>query len=1023
VEFEIRILGPVELQIDGQRSKLLAKERQLLATLAIDVGKAIPLDLLVDRLWDETPPPSARNSLQVYASHIRKALSTTGPGLPCLTHRAHTYTLDAEPDSVDLHRYFRLTSQARSLSESGDDAQALELFHRADEEWRGEPLSGLSGLWPERIRVDLASKRLDAVMPRFPAELRLGRFAEAARELRALVSEHPDDEELLGHLMVALHGRERHAEALQLYDAHQRRLQEALGAVPGPALRHIHQLVVNHAPLTELVPPHPATASRSLGTPAPRNLPRHGTLVGRSAELTLLRDCVCTEAAGPGSVIALQSVTGMGGVGKTLLALHAAETLADRFPDGQICVELHSHTPGQEPLSTHKALFTLLREFGVPAVSIPADVDQATSLWRTLLRNRRAVIILDDVADSDQVRALLPGNSPSLVIITSRRRLPGLPGVRPIVLEPLPTADAIEMFRRSLRDGRAEDTREVADIVRFCGHLPLAIEIAAARLTARSAWSLSRLRERLAPPHGRIGQIRDSDRELASVFEMSYQALTNDQRTVFRLLSLHLGPEFGTHTAAALAGLSLEAIERHLETLLGYHLLREPEAERYTYHDLLGEYARTLATAEDSADDRERAVQRVIDFLLYAADRADRLAHPRRPRLDVHHQGEPRHLPGWRDGQDAKRWLMQEYAALIAAERHSRTHGTPRRAALLAHVLAEFLDTEGHWAEARRAHEHAARYWREQGNPRAQARALVDLGRAHSHMGDYDEAEAAGRQALDLACAEGEFAVEREARQLLWELYWNTSQLTRALAIQEETLAIELRCGDAWQISRSYNNKGITHLYSGDHASASVAFQAALAGFRGTGDMHRVSNVLNNLSDLYIEMGDRDSAYQTIRESLDISKTTGSQSDQAIAKINLAKTLDLPAELHSALDLCRDGLFFFRRLGDRRNESNALNAAGYAFLAARRDNEAAAHHRSALDLARSIGARHEVVQSLRGLGTAELHLGRLHQAEEHLREAQALAGHIGARVEEKRSSEALSETLSRLRRGRSAGGS
>ncbi|QHC21980.1 AfsR/SARP family transcriptional regulator [Streptomyces sp. GS7] len=998
VDFDILILGSVELRSDGHRDPLgSAKERLVLAALAIDAGQPVTLDALIHRLWDDNPPAKPRVSLHAYAARIRRRLR--GPdGQDHLVQHTHTYTLDVEPERVDYHRYQHLAGQARALTDSGDDERALALLKEADATWRGEALAGLTGWWVENTRAALGEQHLAATLNRIDIEMRRGHFAELVAELTILVERHPTDETLVGHLMVASYGCGRQADALRAYEAARRRLRTELGTDPGEGLARLHRLILRRTPVDGLFTGKRPVAAR----PVPNNLPSHAELVGREAEMGLLH-----LPSSEGGVIALQAISGMGGVGKSLLALHAAHRLGKRFPDAQLMLDLRAHSPGAAPLAPEAALTALLRILGVPASGIPQELEELSSLWRTMLSTRRALIILDDAAGPEQLRPLLPGSSPSLIIITSRRRLAGLPGIRSIVLDVLPVDDATELFVRLVGAERAGDPHDVATIVRLCGQLPLALELAAGRLASRPSWTTAHLIQRLSRGEGRLGEFRDSYEEIARTFEMSYVALTVEQQSAFRSLSLHLGQEFGLHAATALTGLPPHASERVLEALLDSHLLQEPAPDRFRFHDLLGEYALTLARAEDTSDQRDRCVARLVDFYLHAADRADRLIYPRRHRLGIRHAADPFPIPPWSGAQEAKSWLAAERTALFTAEHHARTHGRPRTAARLAHALAGFLDSEGYWAEAERMHRHAVEYWRTSGESRPEARALIDLGSTLAHSGRYPEAVERAHQAMALARGAGDTTAEVEAIHLLGVIHWHRGQFEAALDMQHTVLELRRALGDRFQIARSQNNLGITHLFLGQHASSKVCFEDALKGFREVGDSQEESRALNNLSDLHLALGDRDSALRTLQRSLDISMAGGSRSDQAVIQLTLASAFEVPGDLDKALDLYRQALFSFRQLGDRRNECLALNGIGEAFQAAGRSNEAVVHHRGALDLASTIGAAHEQAQAMRCLGVAEAGLGNLRSGLAHLEAAVTLASEVHDPEEKRKSLDAL----------------
>ncbi|MFD5406654.1 AfsR/SARP family transcriptional regulator [Streptomyces griseorubiginosus] len=1000
VEWEIRVLGPVQLR-GGQHVDALgsAKERLLLAALALDVGRPVSFDTLVHRLWDDTPPSRPGASLHAYIARIRRRLRLLGAG-ECLVQQAHTYTLDLDADRVDCHRFQALTAQARSLSDGGNDTEALRLLTDAEELWRGQPLTGLPGQWAEHIRRLLTERRLPAQLIRTAAELRNGHFADLVPDLTALLSERPTDELIAGQLMTASYGCGRQADALRVYDSVRRRLREDLGADPGEELSRLQRLILDGAPVQALLPRTESTVS------APQTLPGHAELVGREKELASILHNATTGSST--SVIALQSVSGMAGVGKTLIALHAARRLAPHFPDGAVHLDLSTHAPQSSPLTPEAALTALIRAFGIPASALPHDREGLIGLWRSLLANRRAVVVLDDVAGPEQLRPLLPGATRSLIIVTSRRRLTGLPGIRSIQLDVLPPQDAIALFRTVAGEERTRRHNEVADIVRLAGHLPLAVELAAGRLASRPSWTTAHLLRRLTHGQGRLKEIRDGTRgEIGRAFDISYRTLKIEEQTVFRFLGLRFGADMDAYGVAALTGLPVSAAEDALEGLLDAHLVREPAPERFALHDLLGDYARALTLSEDPKPARDQAVDRLIDFYVQTSDSADRMIYPRRLRPERPTTRSPHQLPSWEDPKAARRWLLAECSALLAAERHCRANGHPRPAALLASALAAFLDDEGHSADAQRAHADAVQYWHGTGARHRAVHASIDLANALSHGGRYEEAHSALRRALVAAEELGAAEAEAEALHRLGVLHWNLGRLSEALEFQRETLSKRLPSGDPWQLGRSRNNLGITLLYLGDFEESQEYFDKALTDFQTAADRREYAHVLNNLSDLFLRRGDPLRARQLLENALEVLTDTGVPSERAITQVNLASTMKSPHDLPLMLDLFNDSLATFRRLGERRNASETLHAMGVALHTAGRFAEAVTRQQHALDLARSVGAAHEEGQALHALGLAEHRLGRQASAVAHLTEAVDVADRVGAAHEAARARDSL----------------
>ncbi|MFE7114697.1 BTAD domain-containing putative transcriptional regulator [Streptomyces sp. NPDC057654] len=1040
MDFEVLVLGPVDLRIAGRHDGLgSAKGRTLLAALAVDAGRPVPLDTLIHRLWDHRPPAKPRASLHAYACKLRRRLRDAD-GCDHLVQQAHAYALDIDPETVDCHRYRRLTAQARAIADSGDDDRALALFQRAETLWRGEPLAGLTGLWADTIRASLEERRLAATLNRAAVELRMGRYADLVGDLSILLEQHPTDETLVGMLMAANYGCGRQADALRTYEATRRRLSEELGADPGEPLRRIYQLILNQAPARELLaPPRPPAAAAPAAVegengagagadtgaaPSPTNLPTHAELVGREAELRTIVDSASgapsngTPGSG-GAVIALQAISGMAGVGKSLLALHAARRLSTHYPGGLIHLDLRAHSPNGQPLTPVAALTTLLRLFGVESTGAQRGLDELTSRWRTLLSSRRAVVILDDAAGPAQIRPLLPAGSSSLIIITSRRRLAGVPGVRPVFLDLMPHDDAVALFTELVGAERTSHHEEVAEIVRLCGHLPLAIELAAGRLISRPSWTTRHLMQRLSRSRGRLDEIRDVHTDIARVFELSYNALTTDERTVFRLLGLRLGPTFDLYAASALTGLPLGQTERVLESLLDAHLLQEPTADRFTTHDLLSEYSLTLA-AQDPPEERDLVRERLIAYYLAATDAADRVIHPRRPRLGIGHAFTPDQLPSWEGVSEAKSWLSTEHGALIAAEEYARSHGNPRQAAQFGHVLAAFLDADGYWAEGEDIHQHAATYWRTADAPQAEARALTDLATTHAHAGRYAQAASACERALSLARTVGDTSTVADALQQLAVLHWYRGQSRSMLSVAQEALELSVGSGDRWNEARSRNNMGIAQLHLGNPAEALRDFQEALVLFRAENDERGQLQALNNSAEVQLHIGERESARRSFTESLAIALKSGSRAEQGMAQLNLANAFRLPEELDEALSRYRSALVCFRNLGDRRNETITVIEIGNALYESGQYEESAAHHQSALELARGIGAGLEEGQSLRGLGAAERRLGDTDAAADHLTAALKIACEIHSPEDEARACAELAEVRAQAGRREAA---
>ncbi|MFD4571578.1 tetratricopeptide repeat protein [Streptomyces sp. NPDC058417] len=997
----------------GRRSDLgSTKTRLTLAALAWDADRTVSVDTLIHRVWDDHPPAKAREALHAHVSRIRRALRIAGGEAPAIVSRSHSYVLHIDPDQVDLLSYRNCVRRGRSLRENDDDA-ALTLLDRADELWHGEPLSGFSGSWPEHVRTALAETVLAAATTRADILLGRGRFTDVVPVLLPLMEENPVDEALAERLVVALYGSSRTAEATRLLQRTRQRVVRDIGLDAGRRLHRIHQGILSGTPAGDLLRRPDAARRPEAASPAPDNLPRDVPWIGRRDELRRL-DAVLRETHGAtGVVVTVEAIHGMGGVGKTSLAVHVAHQLRDRFPDGCLFLRLGGRAPDRTPRPPARVLAELLRLLGMTAKDLPRETDELVALWRSAARGRRMLVILDDAADSAQVRPLLPGASPTAVIVTSRRRLPGLPGVRALSLDVLPPQDASALFSQRLGTAPgAAEAEDIAEIVRICGYLPLAVEIAASRLLARPSWATADLLRQLRRGVGHLEELRDGERTVTHVFEMSYRDLDPDQRLVFRRIGLHQGLEFAPAAVAALTGLTPDNAERALEDLMAHHLVSEPTPHRFTLHDLLRSYARSLVEAgdADSVDEARQAVDRLIDHYVETADRADRLAYPFRSRTPL---DPPLPCSGaaveLSDAQAAEQWLLTESANLLDALNWLAAHGPERRLARAVHVFAGFLDMEGHLALAEPLLRRAVLHWSTEGDGSAQARALLDLSAVHTHGSRYEEAISDARAALDLARSIGDLEMEVRGMHQLSIPLWQTGQYTLAQSLQRRSLDLLKKSGSALQIARSRNFIGITHLHLAENEEALACFTEALADFTALGDARGRYSALNNLAELHQRTGDPEAAEPAYREALALSRGMGNKRDRATLQINLASVLDVLGRTDEALALYEEALPVLRGVGDVRAEAITLNGMGRAHRAAGRGDEALLLHADALAVARRIHAVGEEIDALHDLALAERGAGLTARAAAHLAESLRLSRSIGAPFEEARAERALDD--------------
>jgi DNA-binding SARP family transcriptional activator len=537
------------------------RQRALLASLLLSANAPVSLDALAEAVWDGSPPPGAATTLR---SHVRRLRQALGPGAgERISACDPGYQICVQEPELDVLGFEAACRDAAAARRGARWQEASAAAARGLELWRGTPLRDVpSQVLRDQFVPALEELHLQALEDRAEAELRLGRHDGLISDLRGLAARYPVRERFRGQLMEALARAGRQAEALEAYRQAREALVDELGIEPGPQLRLLHQQILAGDPaLTS--PPGEAVALTGDSAPSapsagatavPRQLPAAPEyFTGRHGELDRLAAIAHGVGAHAGTVV-ISAIDGMAGIGKTALAVHAAHRVAERFPDGQLFLDLHGYTQGHPPRTATEALEWLLQALGVPPERIPQDGDQAAALYRQRLAGTRTQIVLDNAAHAAQVRPLLPGGGSCLVVVTSRRRLKALDDAQLVSLDLLSPPDAVALLRAVAGPGRLPaDDPLPGEVAELCGYLPLALRIAGALLRHRLAWSLEDLAEKLRDQHQRVSALSDGDRELPAVFDLSYASLEAPHRRLWRLLGLIPGPDLDSYAAAALA--------------------------------------------------------------------------------------------------------------------------------------------------------------------------------------------------------------------------------------------------------------------------------------------------------------------------------------------------------------------------------------------------------------------------------------------------------------------------------------
>lgn len=852
------VLGPVQVLVDGEPVTIGSPgARALLLLLVLHANQVVSIERIIDGLWGDDPPATARTIVHGYVSRLRRVLDVGGAGAELLT-RSPGYELRVDESRVDLFRARRLLDASRGQP----SARRADLLRSAAALWRGPvPVNPPT----EAIAVELGELRLVVTEERIEADLELGRHAELIGEVRNLVREHPFDEVLVGQLIRALYRSGQRADALETYRTFQRRVAEELGIDPGPALRELHESLLRDDPtLRPSPPPAPAPASAEPPAVVPVQLPPAASaFIGRDSEMAWLRRLL-TDGDADATTIAV--ITGAAGVGKSALAVTWGHRVVRRFPDGVLFARLRGFDPNQPPLAAVDVLPRFLLALGVRAADLPEEPEEQGALYRSLLAARRVLVVLDDARDSEHVRPLLPGGSGSLVLVTSRRRLDGLVARSGARLLPLATldpdpaaaliADAADVAGVAITDG------EAATLARLCDYLPLALRVVAARLAVQPTRTVANLVVELSDERTRLAalDLEDADTSVRAALDVSYRGLHPAIGGAFRMLGLVPGPTVDPYAVAALCGTDVPAARRRLRSLAEANLVGEVGAERYVMHDLVRLHAKELSSHELSAADATDAMNRLLGYYLRTCDQARRLLHPPRDDLDFTGDHPKLTLPTLVSPGQALDWFDEEWPNLSALLRGTVAAGQHRKAWQLVLLTSHFLTTRttysdwSHWAMTGLASARAV------ADSEGEVHMLIVLATARSRYGHAAEALEDAELALRLATELGD---ERHIHAALGNVggcLYEQGRYDEALARDDESYRLARRTGDLMAQAHALNNMSQVERKLGRRLQASEHVRAAVALFDEIGDVGYHHLARNNLIELCLELDRLDEA-------------------------------------------------------------------------------------------------------------------------------------------------------------------
>jgi DNA-binding SARP family transcriptional activator/tetratricopeptide (TPR) repeat protein len=923
-----RILGPLDVSTIAADQPDIppGRHQTVLAALLLEANRVVRVDQLIDTIWYDDPPVTARAQVQICVSGLRSYLGRLDTTAVIVT-RPPGYLLTVPKAQLDAHLFTDLVASSDAFARAGQPAEASAAIRRAIELWRGPSLSGTTSRVLQTKAAQWDEKRLNAIETYAELELSLGRHHQLIDEIRGLVDENPLREHLRGQLMLALYRSGRQADALRTYRDGREVIVDQLGIEPSAELRALeHAILRGDEQLlpSPLAAPAPTAAETAT---VPRELPLDIVdFTGRTDLITRVGDRLLATGPRETPVIVL---TGKPGVGKSSLAIRTAHRLVQtRYPDGQLFADLGGTRT--EPVTSADILGRFLRALGVPGPAIPDSVDDRATMYRGLLGHRHMLVVLDDAANEAQVRPLLPGGDSCGVIVTSRTRLTGLAGAAVIEVDVMDEEQSLHLLREIIGEERvAGEPAAASALIRLVGGLPLALRVVAARLAARPHWSLAWMRERLADERRRLDELTHGELMVRASLAMSYDGLDPGARRLLRMLSGLDTSSFPVWVAAAMLDVDQFEASDLLELLVDVQMLEIAALDlngspRYKFHDIIRLFAREQWELHDSPESRRADVRRVAGGWLAMAREAHRLIYG--GEFTVVRGAEVGWMPpaSYADQVlvDPLRWLEAERANLCAAVGQSAAAGLDELSWDLAVALVTLFESRCYYEDWERTHSQALVATRAAGNHRGVAALTCSLASLHLSRGRLDAAE--------------------------------------ELIVPALTTFDEL--GDARGRALARRNLALLHQMRGDRQLAVVHYDGALADFAASEDPIGQAHVLSQIAQIELDAGDETAAGAHLNEALAICAGIGSRRVEVQVRYRLSSLLLVQGRYVEASEVLTALLGVVRAGRDVEGEGRILHRLGVATAMLGRTEEAGALLREALTARHQIMDHHGVAE-------------------------------------------------------------